>query len=159
MDWQQDANYIKAKNYALNLLSYRPRSCHEIEAKLKQRDYQQEIIQAVMEFLREYNFINDMDFAKRWVNQRCCSKPMGRRRLKQELYQKGIEQEVVDQAIHDYSPEDEFTMALALGEKRFNRKPTLQGLEKVKGFLLRRGFSHQIINGVCNVLSRHNLDS
>ncbi|MHB8171629.1 MAG: regulatory protein RecX [Thermincolia bacterium] len=156
---QAEKTFTKAKNYALYLISYRPRTRQEIVEKLTKKGFSSENIEAVLDFLAEYNFINDQSYASQWVNHRCRAKPMGRKRLFMEMCQKGLGEEVIDTALSQISREEEFNMALTIAEKKYLRQTTPQGLERVKGFLYRRGFSSEVIGMVSGVLKRLNLDS
>ena len=87
---------------ALNYLSYRPRSEFEMRQYLKRQssNIDEQEIESIIESLKNYRYINDQTFAEWYVRQR---REMGRRygayRITQELFQKGISKELIDQAI------------------------------------------------------------
>jgi len=149
----------KAKNFALNLLSYRPRSIREMTARLQQRGFEGDVIEAVIGFLVEYDFINDEVYAKNWVQCRCKAKPMGKARLRMEMQQKGLNRGTIDRALALLAPDEEYNMALSLAEKKIQRQPTSRNMEKIKTFLYRRGFAPELILRIIKELECQNLDS
>ena len=91
--------------------------------------------------------LDDRAFTKSWINYRL-ARPFGFRRIIQELKAKGIDQEIIDQAVAEieekYSPEK---AALELAQRRWQRLPDIDPVKKKKrvlDFLLRRGFEADI---------------
>lgn len=76
-----------------------------------------ELIEQVMDRLKELRYIDDQRYAEDYVAQRVKLRPRGRFLLKRELRSKGINEEVVDKVIQDAGV-DEFEMAMRLLEKR-----------------------------------------
>lgn len=140
----------KAKDYALNYISYRPRSVWEVNKKLTDKGYDGRIIALVVSFLKEYCFLGDMEFARFWIRNRQIVKPCGSRRLYFELVQKGIEKSIIDTCLGEISPEQEEESALTLVEKKCQR--TSFDYNKIRGFLLRRGYTPSVVN---NVLAKY----
>lgn len=147
----------KAKNYAFLLLKFRPRSEKEIYQRLKKKKFDDRIIKETIAFLKDKDFINDNYFAKAWVESRL-KRPLGLRRIKQELRIKGIGKEIIDSQIDEikknYSEED---IVAEIARERFNRLKNIEP-EKAKrrlyAYLLRRGFSPEIVIDVINKLTQ-----
>jgi len=143
----------KAKNYAFLLLKFRPRSEKEIRVRLKKKKFDQEIIEETVAFLKDKDFINDNYFAKAWVESRL-KRPLGLRRIKEELKVKGIDKEIIDSQIGEikksYSEEDIVT---EIARERFNRLKNIErelAKRRLYAYLLRRGFSPEIVINVLN---------
>jgi regulatory protein len=135
----------KAKETALRFLSFRRRTEKEIKDKLKTKGFDENIVKRTVEKLKEYDLINDLEFATAWVKERLEYKPRGKRLLRQELWKKGIKKEVIDQVL-DESCQDEDKSALELLERIKNRYKNLEpqvARRRMYGFLLRRGFSYE----------------
>src|SRR5437016_3045700 len=85
---------------ALKLLSYRPRSKSEIVNKLKpisvKNGISEKIFDQTISDLEKRNLINDEEFAQWWVDQRAEFRHKGKRLLKIELLQKGIENGIIE---------------------------------------------------------------
>jgi regulatory protein len=138
----------RAKSYAFLLLKFRPRSEKEIYQRLKKKKFDDRIIKETVSFLKDKDFLNDACFAKAWIESRL-KKPLGLRKIKEELKIKGIDRQIIDNQIQaikkDYSEED---IVAKLARARFSK---LKGIEPEKAkrrifsYLLRRGFSPDVV--------------
>lgn len=135
------------------LLKFRLRSEKEIYERLKKKRFEEEIIRETVSFLRDKGFIDDRLFAKTWIECRI-KKPLGLRKIRQELNLKGIDKEIINSQISEinknYSEQDSVKKIV---QERFNR---LKGIEprsakrRVYAYLLRRGFSPETISDALN---------
>ncbi|MBU0503962.1 MAG: regulatory protein RecX [Candidatus Omnitrophota bacterium] len=143
----------KAKRYAFFLLKFRLRSEKEIYQRLKKKCFPEGDIQKVVVFLKSKNFINDLVFAKAWVDSRV-KKPIGARRLKTELKIKGIQEGIIDEQIERVKKEyPQDMIALELAKSRFTKLKSVEPQKarvRVYGFLIRRGFSPDVVIDVLN---------
>lgn len=142
----------KAKQSAFNYLSYRPRSMAEVRQNLLKKDYDETIVEQVINRLTELNLLNDREFARFWVEQRETFKPRSQRALSQELYQKGLSRDIIDEAVNDV---DEMAAAKKAAEKKARRwiqLPKDTFFSKMNGFLQRRGFNYAIAKTVTEEL-------
>lgn len=146
-----DEQFPSAKDCALRYLSYRARTVMEVKGKLTEKGFNTEVIYAVIAFLKEYKFVDDNAFARMWIRNRTTLKPAGRRRIINELFQKGIDKDTIDCNISELLPEKEEQLAADLVEKKLRR--TAFSYKKLEGFLARRGFNPEIIR---KVLTRFN---
>ena len=146
----------KANDYALNLLSYRARSEKEIYDKLKGKGYEDSIINATINMLRRYNFINDVEYAKMFVREKMNLSKNGSYKIKQKLYLKGINRDIIDNVMEELiDEEDEFEKALAIAEKKVQSYGNIEDYKKYRklnDFLLRRGFDYDIVSKVITTL-------
>jgi len=145
----------KARDYAFLLLKFRIRSEKEIYGRLKKKKFNDTTIKETLSFLKDKGFINDDYFAKAWIESRI-KRPLGLRRIKEELKIKGIDREIIDRHLEDISKaySEEATVTKII-KQRFDR---LKGAEPQKAkrrlyaFLLRRGFSPEIVIDAINQL-------
>lgn len=144
-----DKYYSKAKAYAYKLISKRLYTEYEISEKLKKREFSPPVIRQVLNELRDYNYVNDLEFARLWIKTRLRLKPKGERLLRLELIKRGITKDTANQALaevlKDYSQE---ALALNLAKRRIERlklETSLKTRRKIFSFLQRRGFSSAII--------------
>ena len=139
------------------MLKFRLRSEQEIYQRLKVKKFDEPVIRDTLSFLKEKQFIDDNLFAETWITSRL-KKPLGFRKIKQELKLKGISQDIVDgqieQVAKDYSESEE---VLKLAEKKIaglkNIEPE-KAKKRVYSYLLRRGFSPEIIIDTLNSLCK-----
>ena len=80
----------QALDAALNYLSYRQRTEYEVRRKLIDRGFGEEIIEGAMKRLEAVGLVDDDAFIAAYVRDRVAHRPMGVRRMAQELYAKGI---------------------------------------------------------------------
>ena len=80
------------------------------------------------------------------------SKKKGKIALKQELYQKGIDREIIEEVISDkrYEISEEELAAQALEKKwkHWEKLPYLEKKKKMYEFLARRGFEYSVVKDV-----------
>ena len=143
----------KAFQSALHFLSFRNRSEYEIRMNLYGKGFDEKEIEEVIDNLKLRGYINEEIFAREWVENRATSKPRGRRLLIYELKQKKVNNEKIDQALE--SLPDEITLALKAVRKVIHRFENLEYdvyIQKVNGFLIRRGFDFEVIREARKIL-------
>lgn len=139
---------LRAREAALRLLSYRPRSQAEMRQRLQRHGLPPDVIEEVLAHLSQQGLLNDQEFTRFWVESRGLSGKRGGRRLSQELQAKGVEREIILQELANL-PEEEAALAAAR-----QRLPRLAGLDyatfrrRLNAFLLRRGFGYDIAKHV-----------
>lgn len=139
----RDADEVgKAVDKALAYLTSRPRSIREVRDRLKEKEVPPATIDAVMTRLEGWGYIGDEGFARYWIENRNANQPRGKRLLRQELWQKGVERETVDQVLEDVELNEDGA-ALELARKRLR---SLRALDeqtqrrRLAAFLQRRGY-------------------
>lgn len=139
--------YTKAKDKAYKFLGYKARSEKEVRDKLIKENYPQEIIDRIIELFKHYNYINDENYTKAYINNRIKFKPRAKRMLKYELAQKGIDSDTIENII-DSSNIDETDIAINLLQKKLKNKKDIDQKEKqrIYNYMLRRGFDYETIN-------------
>ena len=141
-DDEREMAYIRALNY----LSYRPRSIKEIERNLQKYKVPEILIPEIIERLKKNNFVNDQEFAKLWIENRNTFRPRGKRALRLELRQKGIDNEEVQPILDELV--DEESLAYQAGIKKAKKLANLEWQDfrrKLGAFLGRRGFPYSVI--------------
>lgn len=140
--------FQKAKQYCFLLLKFRMRSSKEIIARLRGKKFDDAVIAKTISFLKEKKLLDDEVFARVWIESRI-NKPLGFALLKRELLAKGITVKIIDNVIAqlkcNYS---EKTVVLETAKRRLSRlsqEDSLKAKKRVYGYLLRRGFSPEIV--------------
>jgi regulatory protein len=145
---QQDDELAKAKEKALRYLSYRPRSENELRRQLRRKGLDDFLVEQVINQLTETELLNDATFANYWVEQRETFKPRSALALRQELQQKGVSRDVIDQALSDIDELDAARRAASQRAPQLARLPFAQFQAKLGGYLQRRGFGYGVIREV-----------
>ncbi len=115
-----DEMYIKAKNKSFNILSKNDQSEKILRDKLSV-DFDENIIEKVIDFLKENNLIDDESLAKKIVNTNVNLNRYGKNKIKQNLYKKGISSDVINESMSDLNEDIEFENALYLAKKRYEK--------------------------------------
>ncbi len=141
-------NVEKAVGYGMNLLSYRPRSEAEIRRRMRRKDYEAHAIDEAVERLKRADLVDDRAFARYWVDNRFRFKPRGRAILRKELWQKGLNDQIIDETLEDYDEEDAIDRAAEAGIRRLRRHDSTAFRRKLNSYLRRRGFPYHLINPI-----------
>ena len=142
----------KSFDTALNYLSYRSRSKKEMIDYLSRKGFSMEAVKLALNKLESYGYIDDLSFAINWAKSRLNSKSVSKRMIAFELYKKGIDRAVTDQALELIGEVEEEKAAFALAEKyykRYERYEKRERLYKISQALARRGFEWELIRRVC----------
>ena len=138
------------KEKTINLLARKPMSRRELERKLGEWEAGEEETVAICDRMEELGFLNDGEYAARLVRH-YSAKGYGERKLRDELYRRGIPREFWEDALA--RAEDSAGAIDAFIEKKLAGKTVDQKeLKKVSDALVRRGFSWSDIS---NALGRY----
>ena len=135
----------------MRYLATRPRSVGEIRRHLRAARYDDEAIDGAVDKLRAQRYVDDLDFAKYWVEQRAKFRPKGDRALISELSMKGVSRETIDIALGELSPDSETERALRAIVRPSTRWRDLEPAvrrRKVHAYLAQRGFGYDVIDEV-----------
>lgn len=142
----------RAKNAAYRLLAYRPRSRKELEEKLREKEFPEDTIETVIDRCTRLGYLDDRKFAVQWAASRARLRGRGRRRIEQELRNKGISRDIIHEVMDEvFEGSSEADIARREAEKKLK---TLARFEpevrrrRLAGFLERKGFSSEIIHAV-----------
>ena len=150
---QHKDSIVKAIDVAANLLSYRPRSKHEIRQKLGKKGYEEFVIETAIERMVTMGYLDDHAFARFWIENRDNFKPMSPRALRYELRQKGVEDNVLDSLLDEIVDVHESAYrAIEKRKWRFKGKTRQEFKHKLSGTLQRRGFYYGVISDVIQQL-------
>ena len=114
---QREAEYRKAFDYALKVLSNSMKTEKEVKDKLSARGYLDEIVFEVIAKVKEYGFISDSEYAKKYAAAYANKK--GKNLIKTELKRKGVSDDDIAAAL---SENDETDACEQLAEKYFKNK-------------------------------------
>lgn len=131
---------------AVGYLSLSPRSKKEIALYLKDKGYDGDVIEEVVDRLEKYRYTDDRAYAESYVKSK--SKKYGHIRLKSELRQKGVASDIIDEVLSgdgddDEERVDESDNAYEIAVKYLrSHAPDKQ---KLRRFLAARGFTWDAI--------------
>ncbi|MFR1707535.1 MAG: recombination regulator RecX [Clostridium sp.] len=148
-------NYLTAKSKALKYIERALKSEFQVREFLQKKEYEDNVIDRVIEFLKEYKFIDDEYYSKAFVTQNI--RIEGKGNIRYKLAKKGISEDRINNILNEISSSDEEAVALKLAEKKLNiiyksEKNTNKVKSKLNTFLISKGYSFDIIKSVVNKL-------
>ncbi len=128
-----------AKEKALRYLVTAKKTEYEVRNKLKKNNFEESIIDDVISYLKDLDYINDNDYIDAYIRQCMRLQNYSIYEIKNKLLQKGIKKDIIDkklEVLRQSSYEQE------LVNKLLNSK--LKNMEEIKQkqYLYRRGFSN-----------------
>jgi regulatory protein len=140
-----------ARSICLQQLSTRPRTRSELAKALAKKQVPEDAATAVLDRFSEVGLIDDAAFANAWVDSRQAGRKLGRSALAGELQRRGVDRELIDQAVQRIDVDQERAAAVALVARKL---PSLHGLpaatkqRRLMGLLARRGYPGGMASGV-----------
>jgi regulatory protein len=134
----------------LKFASLRPRSKKEYDTWLKKHKVHKSLHKELFNRLKRLDFLDDKKFAVWWVQQRQQFRPKSVRALRLELRNKGINKEIIEEALKEEGV-DEYAAAKRILQKKTYMWKKYQGFEKrmkMSNFLARKGYSWDTVKKV-----------
>jgi regulatory protein len=147
-----------ARQVCLMLLEIQPRSRQELSLALARKGVPEEAAEEVLVRFTEVGLIDDAQFASLWVASRHRGRGLAGRALTQELRRKGIDDELIVEAVAELEPEQEEATARLLVRKKLRTTRTLtteQRVRRLVGMLARKGYG----GGVAFRIVKEELDA
>lgn len=142
----------RIKEKAFRYLAGRAHSEKELKTKLAQKGFDAKLIEEVIMELKLKNFIDDESFAFSYVRSRLIHRPAGERLLRQELWQKGIHEEIINrvlQKVFNETPQAELAQQLVVKlNRRYQNLEENKKRKRIYEFLIRRGFDWELVKEV-----------
>lgn len=134
---------LKAREAALRLLAVRARTRSELVGRLRRKGHDAAVIGAVVDRLEAAGLVDDRAFAELLTEERMRLRPVGRRRLSQELRARGVPARVAGEVLdRAYEDNPEHGLALRVARARARRAAGgSRARERLYAFLVRRGFA------------------
>ena len=135
----------RAKMRALNLLKSRRYTEKQMRDKLEQGEYSLAIIDSTIAYLQQYRYIDDMQYARDYIDYHIKLKT--RRRICLDLAQKGIPNEITSVIYLEIGGDDiedmeNMQIKKWLEKKKYDKnEANPQEKQRLFAFLFRKGFS------------------
>lgn len=140
-----------AYDAAVRYLGSRPRSVAEIKRHLRTKRFDDAAQDKAIDQLRAQRYIDDLAFARYWVEQRARFRPKGARAIVSELMAKGVARETIDVVLGEADPGSETKRAREAIRRPMTRWLSMDEPErkrKIHQYLATRGFSYDVIEEV-----------
>ena len=148
----------QALDKAVRFLAARPRSTAEIRRRLAQKDIEEPVVEEVIDRLTTLNYVDDLEFARFWVRNREDFNPRGLMALRYELRQKGLADDIIEEALAEIDPTDSAYRAARKKLRSLRGKEPEEQRQKLGAFLNRRGFSYEVARTVVDRIVEEQVD-
>lgn len=145
-NFKEESDIDKIYGRTLDLLARRPRSSWELRDYLKRKDQSPDRIEKILNKLSVQGYINDEDFARRWVENRRLLKTTSKRKLFLELKQKRIADEIIQSVLNDDHTDEQEVLRQLVAKKRTQTR--YQDKAKLMQYLARQGYNYDDIKQV-----------
>ena len=126
---------------AIWYLSLRDYTKQELAQKLR-RDAEPSLVAETVEALAEKGLIREEAYARALATERITRQHRPRRRVQQELLQRGVDRDTAEQIVNEIATDDLQEALALLGKKRYTDTDMQKLRQKVCGFLARQGFDY-----------------
>ncbi|WP_231955621.1 regulatory protein RecX [Occultella aeris] len=136
-----------ARNIALRLLTHSPRSRAQLAQAMAKKDVPDDVAASVLDRFEEVGLVNDVEYAEMLVRTRRAERGLARRALATELYRKGVDSEIAEEALATVDPEDEEATARDLVRRKARSSVGLEHQKRRRrlvGLLARKGYSPSV---------------
>lgn len=140
----------RAYSLALEYVVRRMRSEGELRDYFRRKKYEPEVAEYILSKLKTAGYVDDMEFARRWVENRRLLKATSARRLRMELQQKRVRDDII-QAVLAEDETDERQVLRDLIEKK-RTQSRYQDTQKLIAYLARQGFNYDDITSVLDTI-------
>lgn len=130
--------FDKQKTKVLKYIIYKKRTENEVRTKFS-KDIDEELLEDIIEYLKEAGYINDYDYLERTVNQYINLKNLSIKELTYKLYSKGIDKKILEkyfeeneEILNDYERKS--------ANNIINKKISSMETQDIKMYLLRKGY-------------------
>lgn len=155
--YEQDL--INSKKTAHNFVSYKPRTEKQVRDKLKEKQFSLENIEKAIEFLYEFDLLDDRSFAKSFIESKVKMKNYGISRMKVEMLKRGLDKDLVEDSLKQYYPHDSsYDLALELANKKLKQlanKDFQKKKSSLVSYLQRQGYHWDVIKKILDALLKH----
>ena len=141
-----ESNLSKAMKKALNILAVKPMTCRELEKKLFEKGYDEAVTSVAIAELEDMGYINDYDYACMYIEY-AAQKCHGEKKIRFELAHRGVDADIIEDAICDKFTTDADEMAEMIYAKYGDVDMSdMKTKQRVTRFFASRGFGFGDIN-------------
>lgn len=135
----------RAVDLAYRAVSKRERTEAELRAALEAKGVEEDLIEAAAADLREAGYLDDAGYARRFAEDRRSIDRWGSERIERDLLRRGIDPELVAQALAPVDRDGELEAAVELLSERVPAAPADErARDRAWRMLVRRGYEPEL---------------
>lgn len=158
-EWERlrhKASYDRGLQLALTYISYQLRTVQEVNHFLQEKGFNREQQKKIIQRLADLRVIDDAFYAESYIRTQLALSDKGPKQIQQKLKQKGINDEIIQKALHLFDEQSERELALKTAiklNKKIHHKSHRERLQKIRLGLLQKGYHSSIIEQVMEQLA------
>lgn len=133
--------YVNARARAIKYIMYKMRTSKEVYDKLLELGFEEEIINRVIFDLKQLEYINDEEYAKKFIESNKKSKKISKSMIKLKLKNKGIDGEIIEKYLEKLAVSDFDAIEKVLIKKKFSDDLPFEEKNRILAYCVRKGFS------------------
>lgn len=146
-----EEGFLKCKESALRTIERTYKTEKEMRDKLILKEFDINLIERTIEFLKEYNLLNDENYVKMYVKDKI--KNEGQNKIKYALMKKGIKEELIREEISKFNDDSQKEVAYDLAIKKYNllskrEEDKYKISQKLYRFLIAKGYDYSVVSEV-----------
>lgn len=152
---------VSAYNYAISILARTPKSEKQLKQKMRDKGYDLIFIEKAIKKLQGKKYIDDERYCEMFINDKINISKYGKRKIKQALYEKGIDRDIIEDKLSKVTNEEETKRAYMIGAKKLRtikeediRKKTM----KLSNYLVNKGFEYSAVKKAVSKLLDNKFD-
>ena len=136
--------FDKQKTKVLKYILYKKRSEQDIRKKFA-NDIDENMLEDIIEYLKEAKYINDKEFIERTINNYMSLKNMSIKEIQYKLQEKGISKDDIEDYVYENREELE-QYEIKSAENILYKKSMSMEQEDIKQYLIKKGYKIENIN-------------
>jgi regulatory protein len=142
--------YLRGKEKAFRLLSIRSRTRQELATALENIDLDPAVTDGIIQELHDRGFIDDLRFAREYMQAKIEFKSLGPHRLRADLIRMGVKRSYIDQVLNEtFTDVMQEELARRVARKRIGSGALdVRAVKRVSDALKRKGFDFEVVNRV-----------
>ncbi len=135
--------FDREKTKILKYILYKKRSENEVRNKFSST-INQELLEDIIDYLKEANYINDKEFIEKTVNNFITLKNLSLKELKYKLMSIGLNKDDIDDYLYENKEELEEYEIKSASNIIYKKSSTMEQ-EEIKQYLLKKGYKNENI--------------
>lgn len=141
-DIQLDSEKAEALDKTFTFITATAKTEKQIRDYLYKKGYLPAVVKYVLEKMRDYKYVDDLDYAQTYVENVGARK--GKRAIKVDLFKKGVSKEDIESALENLQEEDQQSAAAEILNKYMRSKElTRENFAKAFRYLMGKGFDYE----------------
>lgn len=149
LDMINDVLHRRIRERTLYLISSMPRTEQNIRMKLMQAQYTEKYINPVIDELKRYHYIDDMEYAVNYAESLRDNRGRSRKVIEQSLYSKGISRDIIRTVMQNFECDNTALIWKTLNKRGYNEDNisdvSTEERHKLFRYLSAKGFAYDDI--------------